>query len=184
MNQRNKNPYLLYVGNAYPHKNLKHLIKAFKIVLKEFPGLRLILVGKLDYFYERTRKEAEKLGLKDKVVFAGELSNEELSEIYQNGLAYVFPSLSEGFGLPGLEAMQQNLPVISSNKEPLPEVYGPAAIYFNPESVQDMAAKILEVISNGLLMEKLKILGQNQVKRYSWDKCARQTLEVYKQVLE
>jgi len=184
MNRHNKNnPYLLYVGNAYPHKNLNRLLKTFNVILKKKPDLGLILVGKIDYFYERTRKQAEKLGLDGKVTFAGELSDKELIKTYQNGLAYVFPSLSEGFGLPGLEAMKQNLPVVSSDKDPLPEVYGPAAVYFNPESVQDMAEKILQVITNNLLREKMKILGQNQIKKYSWDKCAKQVLEIYKQVL-
>ncbi|MDD5172779.1 MAG: glycosyltransferase family 1 protein [Patescibacteria group bacterium] len=184
MNQHKKNnPYLLYVGNSCPHKNLERLLRAFNVVSKEISDLNLILVGKIDYFYKRTQKQAEKLKLSNKVIFVGELSDEELNKAYQDGLAYVFPSLSEGFGLPGLEAMKQDLPVISSNKEPLPEIYGQAAIYFNPEDIQDMAKKILEVVTNGPLRERLKILGKNQVKKYSWNKCSKQILEIYKQIL-
>ncbi len=179
-----KNSYLLYVGNAYPHKNLRRLIKAFKIVSTKFPKLLLVLVGRKDHFYHRIEEEVKKLGLNERVIFTDELSYGELSEFYKNGLAYIFPSLSEGFGLPGLEAMKHNLPVISSNKKPLPEIYGQAAVYFDPENIQDMTRVISETVFNHLLREKLKILGQIQVKKYSWKRCAQQTMEVYKWVLE
>lgn len=186
MNLHNKikKPYLLYVGNAYPHKNLERLLKAFKLILDKKPYLNLILVGKMDYFYQRLGKLAKKLGLKDNIIFIGQVSDKELDWLYSNALIYVFPSLNEGFGLPGLEAMSKNLPVVCSNHGPLPEIYGSAAVYFNPEDIKEMASIILKVINNNKLMKKLKIFGQKQVKKYSWQKCAQETLNVYESIFK
>lgn len=179
-----KKPYLLYVGNAYPHKNLERLISAFKIVLQKQSELHLVLVGKIDYFYERLQGLVKELNLEKNVIFTGYVSDSELSWLYTHGFAYVFPSLSEGFGLPGLEAMAYSLPVISSNKEPLPEIYGNAALYFNPEDIFEMAYAILQVVQSKEVREKLKKAGRIQVKKYSWDHCAQQTLKVYKSILK
>lgn len=178
-----RKPYLLYVGNAYPHKNLERLLMSFKLILEQKPNLHLVLVGKIDYFYKRLKKMVQGLGLKQNVIFTGQVSDQELSRLYIDALVYVFPSLAEGFGLPGLEAMAKNLPVISSNKEPLPEIYGSAAIYFNPEDVDEMSRAILQVINDKDLREKLRKAGQVQVKKYSWERCAQETLEVYKNLL-
>ncbi len=176
---RVKKPYLLYVGSAYPHKNLERLLQVFKIVLKKYPDLHLVLAGKIDYFYQRLQKIAEEINLKSQVIFPGHVSDQELTWLYENGLAYIFPSLSEGFGLPGLEAMKQGLPVVCSNQGPLPEIYNQGAVYFNPEDTQEMADIILKVINSEDLREKLKKAGQNQIKKYSWQKCAQETLRVY-----
>ncbi len=178
-----KKPYLLYVGNAYPHKNLERLLRAFKIVLKRKPDLCLVLVGKIDYFYKKLRKKVEESGLENKVVFTSRVSNKELKQLYQNGLVYVFPSLSEGFGLPGLEAMKQGLPVVCSNQGPLPEIYEQAAVYFDPKNIEEMAEAVLRVIIDRNLREDLKRVGQNQIKKYSWQRCAQETLKVYKNLL-
>ncbi|MDD5164367.1 MAG: glycosyltransferase family 1 protein, partial [Patescibacteria group bacterium] len=172
--------YLLYIGNAYPHKNLERLIKAFKIVLSKHPGIRLILVGKMDYFYHNLQKLTQELGLEEKVIFSGQASDEKLAWLYKNGLAYVFPSLSEGFGLPGLEAMKFGLPVIASKHQPLPEIYGSAALYFNPKNIEEMAATINQAIENKNLREELIQKGFEQIKKYSWEKCAQETEEIYK----
>ena len=175
-----KSPYLLYIGNAYPHKNLEHLIKAFKIVLPKHPEIYLILVGKIDYFYQNLQKLAKNLGLDEKIIFLGQVSDEKLAWLYKNGLAYVFPSLSEGFGLPGLEAMKFGLPVIASKHQPLPEIYGSAALYFDPKNIEEMAAAINQIIENGNLCAELVERGYERVKQFSWEKCARETEEIYK----
>ncbi|MGC9048987.1 MAG: glycosyltransferase family 4 protein [Patescibacteria group bacterium] len=180
--------FLLYIGNAYPHKNLERLLSAFKLVLSSirYPasGIQLVLVGKIDYFYKRLQKLAKELKIEDKVIFTGSVSDEELVNLYQNALAYISPSLMEGFGLPGLEAMAQGCPVISSNAGPLPEIYGQAALYFNPNDINEMAEKIKEIIAKPDLREKLKKLGLEQVKKFSWTKCAEKTLEVYQLILK
>ena len=104
----------------------------------------------------------------------------KLKNLYQNALAYVFPSLMEGFGLPGLEAMANNCPVIASRAGSLPEIYGPAALYFNPHDVNEIAASIKKIVNDENLRIELKKIGQEQIKKYSWDKCAKQTLDIYK----
>ncbi|MCH7758780.1 glycosyltransferase family 4 protein [Patescibacteria group bacterium] len=178
-----KKPYLLYVGNAFPHKNLERLVSSFKIILKDKPYLKLVLVGQIDYFYQRLEKLVQRLGLKTKVIFTGKVTDQELFWLYNNALVYLCPSLEEGFGLPGLEAMARNLPVICSNQGPLPEIYKQAAIYFNPENIQQMAEMILKVVGNEDLREKLKKAGQIQSQKYSWLQCAQETLVVYKSVM-
>jgi len=186
MNQQNKikGPYLLCVGNAYPHKNLERLLQAFKIILKDSPDLSLVLVGRIDYFYNRLQEKVKGLGLENKVIFTDRVSDKMLSDLYKNALVYVFPSLSEGFGLPGLEAMKQGLPVVCSNQGSLPEIYGQAAVYFNGENVGEIAQTILQVFSDSNLRENMKKQGYLQVKKYSWQRCAQETLEIYKQSLE
>lgn len=179
-----KEPYLLYVGNAYPHKNLERLLQAFKIVLEKKQNLSLVLVGEIDYFYQRLQKRTKELNLNNKVIFTNRVSDKILKDLYQNALVYVFPSLAEGFGLPGLEAMKQGLPVVCSDQGPLPEVYDQAAAYFNAENIEEMARIILGVIFDHGLREDLKRQGYSQIKKYSWQKCAQQTFEVYKKTLK
>jgi glycosyltransferase involved in cell wall biosynthesis len=99
-------------------------------------------------------------------------------------VAYIFPSLSEGFGLPGLEAMTHGAPVVSSNATCLPEIYGDAAHYFDPLSVEAMVIAISEVLNDKALRQKLITAGQMQVNKYSWQRMAEQTLDVYRKVLE
>ena len=186
MNQLNlnkiKNRYLLYVGNSYPHKNLDRLVSAFEIVIKNNPDLLLILVGKIDYFYQRLEKLVRDLNLEHKIIFTGAVSDQELNGLYQNAIAYVFPSLAEGFGLPGLEAMARGCPVISSKADPLPEIYGRAAVYFNPYDINEMAEVIHRVISDNDLREKIKQFGLEQAKKYSWQECAQKTLDIYREI--
>jgi len=179
-----KKQYLLYVGSAYPHKNLERLLQAFVVVLKESPKLSLVLVGKIDYFYDRLQEKVRELNLGNKIIFTDRVSDKELNDLYKNALVYVFPSLSEGFGLPGLEAMKQGLPVVCSNQGPLPEIYGQAAVYFDGENVDEMAHIVLQITSDNSLRENMTKQGYLQVKKYSWQKCAQETLEVYNQVLE
>jgi len=174
-------PFLLYVGNAYPHKNLESLIRAFLILYGEIKDLQLVLVGKEDYFYRRLKELAG--GFKQAVIFPGYVPDNDLRSLYALGSAYIFPSLYEGFGLPALEAMALGLPVVSSDKTCLPEIFGQAAVYFNPENEKEMKEKIKQVISDQALRLKLKNRGEEQIKKYSWSECARQTLAVYKNIL-
>ena len=178
-----KKPYLLYVGNAYPHKNLERLLQSFNLVSKENPNLLLVLVGKIDYFYKRLQKKARELNLDNKIIFTDWIPDKALYDLYKNALVYVFPSLSEGFGLPGLEAMKRGLPVVCSDKGPLPEIYEKAVIYFNGEDINEMALKISLLVSNKDLRESLTKQGYLQVKKYSWQRCAQETLAIYNQVL-
>lgn len=177
------NKFIMYVGRPFPHKNLVRLIEAFEILHLRDPQLLLALSGKTDANYERISKLVETKGLDASVVFTGFVSEGQLRWLYENTLAYVFPSLSEGFGLPGLEAMAHGAPVLSSNATCLPEIYGGGAKYFDPTDVEDMAAKISEVLGDEKLRQELIKKGLVQVKKYSWQRMAEQTLEVYKDAL-
>lgn len=174
--------YLLYVGQQSDYKNIKRLGDAHQILLAKYPDLGLVLVGKKNasalatetYFNDRNYQN---------ILFTGFVDDPQLSWLYSNAQAYTFPSLMEGFGLPGLEAMSYGTPVVSSNATCLPEVYGQAAHYFNPLDTSDIAEAIDQVLSNDHLRTRLAKAGFKQIKKYSWKKMAAETHRVYKEVL-
>jgi glycosyltransferase involved in cell wall biosynthesis len=174
--------FLLYVGRPTPHKNLERLIEAFVQLKAQHPDLVLVLAGKRDANYERIEAEAKRRTIKH-LHFTGHVSEGQLRWLYEHCAAYVFPSLSEGFGLPGLEAMVHGAPVVSSNATCLPEIYGEAAHFFDPLDIPAMANAINEVLTDKELRENLIKLGHEQAKKYSWQRMAEQTLAVYDQVL-
>jgi glycosyltransferase involved in cell wall biosynthesis len=171
-------PYILYVGNAYPHKNLDVLATSFREVAKKHPLLRLVLVGKEDYFYGRLKKFVRDKKIKN-IIFTDYVSDHHLPAIYQEAQAYVFPSLYEGFGLPPLEAMCEGTPVISSSSSCLPDILGHAAYYFDPKATGEIAEAIEKVLVDNELKESLISAGKKQIKKYSWEKMARETMAIY-----
>ncbi|MCE7936371.1 glycosyltransferase family 1 protein [Candidatus Saccharibacteria bacterium CPR2] len=176
--------FLMYVGRPNPHKNLARLIEAFEIVRSNNPDLKLVIAGKKDFLMQKHEQDAQKRDLLgSSVVFTGFVSEGELRWLYENTLAYVFPSLSEGFGLPGLEAMTHGAPVISSNATCLPEIYKDGAHYFNPNDKNDIASKIKDVINNEKLRKELINKGGAIAEKYSWQKMAEQTLNIYEKAL-
>jgi glycosyltransferase involved in cell wall biosynthesis len=186
--------FISYVGRHQPHKNLERLVKAHRLLLKKYPELILAIVGNKDANSEILEKWINDMldttnngkGTNTKasnVVFTGFVSDAQLKWLYRNTACYVFPSLSEGFGLPGLEAMIHGTPVASSNATCLPEVNGDGAIYFDPLNVQDMAEKISTLLSDKILVRGLVAKGKKQVSKFSWRKMAEQTLNVYRDVL-
>ncbi len=174
--------FLMYVGRPTPHKNLERLIEAFVELKHRHPDLVLVLAGRKDANYERIESDVRQHTIKN-VVFTGHVSEGRLRWLYENCAAYVFPSLSEGFGLPGLEAMVQGAPVVSSNATCLPEIYGDAALYFDPLEVSAIAYAINKVLTNKSLRADLVEKGRDQSARYSWRRMAEQTLAVYNKVL-
>jgi len=175
--------FIMYIGRPTPHKNLERLIETLPLLREKEPELLLALAGKPDENYERIKHLVSQRGLDNSVVFTGFASEGQLRWLYENTAAYIFPSLSEGFGLPGLEAMVHGAPVVSSNATCLPEIYGKAAHYFDPYDVSAMAAKIQEVLTDEKLRKKLIENGKVQAKKYSWQRMARQTLEIYRQTM-
>jgi glycosyltransferase involved in cell wall biosynthesis len=174
-------PYLLYVGNTYPHKNLERFLHGYRRYRRERPdAFDLVLVGKRDYFSRRLEREVEHLGLSGNVRFTGYVQDDELPALYQNAEWYVFPSLYEGFGLPPLEAMSYGLPVLSSNATCLPEILGDAAVYFSPHT---SASITLKHAHDRDRQTALRTQGRAWVQRYSWEWMARKTLDVYEAVL-
>lgn len=173
-------PYLLYVGNAYPHKNLEGLVRAFAILQQQMTSpIHLVLVGKKDYFYERVHALVAKSGLSDLVHFPGYVTDEELAALYRHAQLYVFPSFEEGFGLPPLEAMQASVPVASSDRSCLPEVLGNAAEYFDPSRPDMIAQSLRALLENEPRRRELIRLGHERVSRFRWEDLARKTLDVY-----
>ncbi len=173
-------PYFLYVGSAYPHKNLESLLHAFSFFVKKYPDVKLVLVGKEDVFYKKLQKELEEIDIKnDAVVFTGFVPDTVLEELYAHASLYVFPSHHEGFGLPPLEAMAHGVPVASSNRGPLPEILGDAAAYFNPDDLEEMVAVMERAHRDDDLRKNLIAKGDTQVKRYSWDTMAREIHQLY-----
>ena len=174
--------FIMYLGRPTPHKNLGRLIEAFVLLQTKHPKLCLVLAGKKDFNYSLIEKSANARNIKN-IIFTDFVSEGELRWLYENCRAYVVPSLSEGFGLPGLEAMRHSAAVVSSNATVLPEIYGQAANYFNPLNVEDMSKSIDKVLSDERFRQKLIADGIDQVKKYSWNDMAKKTLEVYKEVL-
>ncbi len=168
-------PYFLYVGNAYPHKHLESIGE----MAARFPEYQFVLVGREDYFYRRLRDSFTQPNLR----FAGFLSDAEISVLYRRGLAYVFPSLYEGFGLPPLEAMSHGLPVISSDRGSLPEVLGKAALYFDPENHGQFVEQLSRVAHDPSLREQLRISGYRRMRMFSWKRMAEETLAAYERAI-
>ncbi|KKU03261.1 MAG: Glycosyl transferase, group 1 [Candidatus Amesbacteria bacterium GW2011_GWB1_47_26] len=160
-------PFVVYTGNLYPHKNILVLIRAV-----ELAKVNLAIVCARSVF-------ADRLPTSPRVFYLGQLSDEQLVGLYQQAAAFTFPSLIEGFGLPGLEAMAVGLPVIAARASCLPEIYGDAALFFSPHDPVDLADKIQSLLIDKKLREMLIAKGQMQVKKYSWATMAAQTWEIY-----
>lgn len=174
--------FLLYVGRPTPHKNLERLIEAFGKLRASHPDLRLVLAGMKDANYRRIEADVHGRRLSN-IIFTDFVSEGQLRWLYEHCTAYVFPSLSEGFGLPGLEAMVHGAPVVASRASCLPEIYGSAAHYFDPTDTLAMADAINEVLTDKALRRRLITDGRAQAASYSWQRTAEQTLAIYRQVL-
>lgn len=170
-----KKPFLIYVGNAYPHKNLDNLLEAVKSIDEK---LNLIIVCSRDVFAKRLQSKIDELNLSNRVVLTGYIGSEELHVIFKNAEAYVFPTFSEGFGIPGLNAMASGLTVVCSDIPVLKEIYKDAALYFDPKKPKDIAEKIKQAIDKKSSTKLVKA-GDALVKKYSWLEMAKQTLGVY-----
>lgn len=177
-------PFLLFVGNVKPHKNLGRLLEAFAMIKDRVPH-DLVLVGKKEGFITGDRevlRQAETFG--DRVKFTGVLEDGQLQQYYAFADLLVFPSLYEGFGLPPLEAMAVGTPVACSHAASLPEVCGEAALYFDPSQPQDMADKISKILENRSLRDELVKRGLEWARPFSWDHAASQTVGVLEDLLK
>lgn len=170
--------YILYVGQQSDYKNIKRLGEAHQQLLKRYPDLGLILVGKKNKAIKTNEDYFARQGYTN-ILFTDFINDSQRDWLYTNTVAYVFPSLLEGFGLPGLEAMGYGAPVVSSNATCLPEVYGDAAHYFDPKDVDAMTAAISDVLGDEILRQALITKGYEQLATYSWERMAKQTHQVY-----
>jgi len=180
-----KEGYFIYVGNASPHKNLKRLILAFDILSKEKKDFQLVLAGKKEKFYAALEEWVAKEGIGDgRVVFTGVVIDDELQSLLANSYACTFPSLAEGFGIPPFEAMASGTPVLTSATSCLPEVCENSAIYFNPYLPTSIAEKMKMIIENPKMREEFIKAGFEHIKKFSWERMARETRDVYMSVLK
>lgn len=181
--QLQKNRYILYVGTLQPRKNVTTLIKSFKLFHKNNEDYKLVLVGKKGWLYDSIFEEVTKQNLADSVIFTDYIPDSDVSELYKNALCFVMPSLYEGFGIPILEAMSHNCPVISSNTSSLPEIGGNACLYFDARDQNDLLQDIERLQNDTELAKELVKKGRERIKEFSWEKSAKETLEVIKNVV-
>jgi glycosyltransferase involved in cell wall biosynthesis len=173
--------YLLHVGNPEPRKNVITLLKAFHKLIKDFK-LKDIRLLKINKFSKVDEKLIVELGLQDYVKVVNVVPEKDLISFYNIADIFVFPSFYEGFGFPPLEAMACGTPVITSNTSSIPEVVGDAGILLNAGDTDGFAAAICQVLSDDKLREEMRIKGLEKAREFNWEKTARETLEVYRNV--
>ena len=188
----NPYPYILYVGNIKPHKNLENALEAYALFLKKHSEITnkplFKIVGKRDGFINGSQDRLKKIldnnpVLNEFVVFTGFVSDIELNKLYSEALAFIFPSKYEGFGLPLLEAMRANCPVLASNIPPIREICGDSVLYFDPESINDISEKISLIYFSEDLRKELMNKGDRIYKKYLWEASAKKHLNIIMQLL-
>tara|TARA_B100000315_G_scaffold179848_1_gene168674 strand:- start:837 stop:1955 length:1119 start_codon:yes stop_codon:yes gene_type:complete len=180
-----KGNYVLFVGSIHPRRNIHRFLKAFSILKKEkqIPH-KILLTGLVLDYNKELGNLIESLNLIDCVKQLGFIPDEDLIGLYSFADLFIYPSLYEGFGLPVIEAMACGTPVITSNISSLPEVSGDAAVLVDPYNIQEMAEAMGNILSSSTLREKLIEKGFERVKHFHWEKTAKETLNVYNQVLK
>lgn len=170
--------FILFVGSIQPRKNLVALIEAFSIFSRTDSEIKLVIAGGLGWFAEEIFQAPTKFNIQEKVVFTGRINDAELNELYSKALIYVQPSITEGFGLPVLEAMQNGLAVISSDGGALREVVGDAGIiiHLNDRFVSVLAKTMENMCENVVMRKKMSMLAKKRVGEFTWSKTAKKTL--------
>jgi glycosyltransferase involved in cell wall biosynthesis len=179
-------PYLLSLSTLEPRKNIDHTIRCFANLVQQenINDLCLVLVGSKGWDYNKIFDEISNYQfLKDRIIVTGYVADEDLAALYSGALAFVYPSLYEGFGLPPLEAMQCGIPVITSNTSSLPEVVGDAGIMVSPTDADTLCQSMLEIYYNPSLREVLSLKSLERAKQFSWKKCTQETINAYKTAL-
>ena len=174
-------PYYLYVGNRSSYKNFDRVLISLAKAISVQPEIALCVVG--SPFHEIEEKRIADLKLTDRIEYYGYVSDPHLAKLYRLSLAFVYPSLYEGFGIPPLEAMSCGTPVIASNCSSIPEVVGDAGILFDPKSTSDLTDILLFLFDNPTQRDCLISKGYQRAKDFSWDKTVDQTLNVYRSLV-
>lgn len=177
-------PYFIYVGNWRPRKNLPGLIKAFKLFIEKNKNFKLVLAGKKDKRFLDLEKIIKDMNLSNNVIITGFITEEEKVALYKGSAALTFPSFYEGFGLPVLEAQSLGVPVLTSNTSSLPEVAGEGALYVDPYNIEEIVKGMERIAFDENLRKDLIQKGYENIKRFSWEKAAKELLEVFKEVYE
>ncbi len=177
--------FILYVGAIAPRKNLKRLVLGFERIKKRF-NYQLVIVGPKGWLYPDFFQLLDQLPgkIREDIILTGYYTRKDLPCLYSHAEVFVLPSVYESFGLPVLEAMACGCPVITSNISAMPEVAGDSAVLVNPYSVDEIASSIKKVLSDEQLRKNMRLKGLERAKQFSWEKTARETLKVYKEVHE
>jgi glycosyltransferase involved in cell wall biosynthesis len=172
--------YLLYLGTLHPRKNLVRLVEAFHQAMTALQNdeIKLVIAGKKGWLYDAIFERVRQLHLTSQVTFTGYVEDQDKPALLSGALAYVFPSLYEGFGLPVLEAMACGTPVLTSNISSLPEVAGDAALLVDPHNTAEIAAGLTQLVTNPNLRRQLVEQGYQQLQKFSWQKTATQVWEL------
>ena len=178
--------YLFYVGTTRAHKNMRNLLRAFEIVCIELPeNIKLVISGNETYLDEADKKIIAGINKNgERIVFTGFVSKIVLEHLFRQATAFIFPSLSEGFGIPVLESFYFDKPLLCSNATSLPEIAGDAALYFDPQKPESIAEIILYFFNNRYLEKQLVDKGTERLKLFSWKTAAAETVELYRSVLK
>ncbi len=182
--------FLLYVGGISPHKNLHALVAAYHQLMQNsrFADVKLVLVGdyKDDSFYSAypsLKRYVDELGLGEKVIFTGFITDQDLAYLYNVATLLVMPSFEEGFGLPAIEAMSCGTPVVSSNRGSLPEVLGEVGRFFDPYDHQSMVGVLQDVLSDDSQRKKMSEGGLQRAQQFTWNKAAKDALSIFESVV-
>jgi glycosyltransferase involved in cell wall biosynthesis len=171
-------PYILYVGNVKPHKNLSRALAAFEALPAQYADVKFVIVGKKENFITGDDAFIQRALLNPNVIFTGYVDDARLVGYYKHAILLFFPSLYEGFGLPPLEAQACGCPCLVSNAASLPEVCGDSVIYCDPYDVNDMSVQLERLLSNKALQDDLITKGFENIKRFSWEKSAQQIMKI------
>ncbi len=175
-------PYLFFLGEKRPHKNIEGLIRAFALFKSKYDrwNTKLVITGREYSNYRNYLAKTQELSLENDIFYTGLVPDDQLALLYFNAEIFIFPSFYEGFGLPILEAMQHGTPVITSNTSSMPEIAGNAALIIDPYNEEEIADAILRIMKSSTFANKLREKGYERVKQFSWEKTAQATLDVYK----
>jgi glycosyltransferase involved in cell wall biosynthesis len=177
-------PFILFIGGADPRKNHQAVVRAFAKRADEFKECRLVLVGDPVHRFGDMLRTIAQCGLEGRVICPGRLPIEDITRLYSHADLFVFPSLYEGFGMPVIEAMACGAPVVTSDRTALPEVAGDAALLVNPDDDEELAGAMVRILRDPPLRESLRAKGFERARQFSWERAARQTLAVYKEVCQ
>ncbi len=177
-------PYFVFVGSIHPRKNIKNLLRAFEMFREEHKApFKMVIVGKKTFLAKATEEQLESMKFKSDVIFTGRLSSGELNDIMSAAWALTFVPFFEGFGIPLVEAMNCDVPILTSNVTSLPEIAGDAAVYAEPESPGSIRDGMVRIVKEEGLREELINKGRKRRRLYSWDNTASELWKTIETVL-
>lgn len=177
-------PYFIFVGSIHPRKNIKNLLRAFELFREEYRNpFKLMIVGKKFFLTKSMEEQLDDMRYKSDVIFTGRLSSQELNEVMASSWALTFVPFFEGFGIPLVEAMKCDIPIVTSNVTSLPEIAGDAAIFVEPESPGSIRDGMIRIVKEEGLRDKLIKKGIIRSKLFSWDNTAQELWKTIEKVL-